>query len=147
MNLRTTEERIRTSNIGEANKQLIFEYENYCFAEGLKIARVLKHLYELKILAELFGKEFNKASKQDVMKVVGEIERMDRSESTKRDYKILIRKFFRWMGRDDAIAWMKIPSRNDCRKLPEDMLSEEEIKKMIDACEHPQGQGAGSLSL
>ena len=88
MNLRTTEERIRTSNIIEANKQLIFEYESCCFAEGLKIARVLKHLYELKMLAELFGKEFNKASKQDVMKLVGDIERMDRSESTKRDYKI-----------------------------------------------------------
>jgi integrase len=72
------------------------------------------------------------------MKVVGDIERMDRSESTKRDYKILIRKFFRWMDKDDVIAWMKIPSRNDCRKLPEDMLSEEEIKKMIDACEHPR---------
>jgi integrase len=138
MNLRTTEERIRSSNISEANKQLIFEYESCCFAEGLKIARVLKHLYELKMLAELFGKEFNKASKQDVMKVVGDIERMDRSESTKRDYKILIRKFFRWMDKDDVIAWMKIPSRNDCRKLPEDMLSEEEIKKMIDACEHPR---------
>ena len=67
MNLRTTEERITNSNICEANKQQIFEYENCCFAEGIKIARILKHLYELKILAELFGKEFNLASKQDVM--------------------------------------------------------------------------------
>jgi integrase len=138
MNLRTTEERITNSNICEANKQQIFEYENYCFSDGLKIARVLKHLYELKTLAELFGKEFNLASKQDVMRVVGFIERMDRAESTKRDYKILIRKFFRWMNKDDAIAWMKIPTRNDTRKLPEDMLSEEEIEKMINACEHPR---------
>jgi integrase/recombinase XerD len=63
---------------------------------------------------------------------------MDRAESTKRDYKILIRKFFRWMNKDDVIAWMKIPTRNDTRKLPEDMLSEEEIEKMINACEHPR---------
>ena len=66
----------------------------------------MKHLYELKILAELFGKEFNMASKQDVMRVVGFIERMDRAESTKRDYKILIRKFFRWMDKDDVISWI-----------------------------------------
>jgi len=33
---------------------------------------------------------------------------------------------------------MKIPTRNDTRKLPEDMLSEEEIEKMINACEHPR---------
>ena len=67
MNLRTTEERIRSSKIIEANKQLIFEYESCCFAEGLKIARVLEHLYELKMLAELFGKELNsdKKAKKD----------------------------------------------------------------------------------
>ncbi len=138
LNLGTTEKRIKNSTICEANKQQIFEYENCCFSEGIKIARVLKHLYELKILAELFGKEFNLASKQDVMRVVGLIERMDRAESTKRDYKILIRKFFRWMNKDDVIAWMKIPTRNDTKKLPEDMLSEEEIEKMINACEHPR---------
>ncbi|KCZ71398.1 site-specific recombinase XerD [Candidatus Methanoperedens nitroreducens] len=33
---------------------------------------------------------------------------------------------------------MKISSRKDSRKLPEDMLSEEEIEKMISACEHPR---------
>ena len=38
----------------------------------------------------MFEKEFSKASKQDVMKLVGAVERMDRSEATKRDYKILI---------------------------------------------------------
>jgi len=138
LNLGTTEERIKNSNICEENKQLIFEYENCCFAEGIKIARVLKHLYELKILAGLFGKDFKTASKQDVMRTVGLIERMDLAESTKRDYKILIRKFFRWMKKEDAIEWMKVPTRNDTRKLPEDMLSEEEIEKMINACEHPR---------
>ncbi|NJD52503.1 MAG: hypothetical protein FIB07_06490 [Candidatus Methanoperedens sp.] len=86
-NLRTTEERVRSSNTSEANKQVIFEYESYCFAEDLKVVRVIKHLMELKVLAEVFGKDFSKASKQDVIKLVGAIERMDRSEATKRDYK------------------------------------------------------------
>jgi hypothetical protein len=45
--LKATEERIRNSNITEANKQFIFTFESNCFAEGLKIARVLKHLIEL----------------------------------------------------------------------------------------------------
>jgi integrase/recombinase XerD len=137
-NLRTTEERVRSSTTSEANKQVIFEYESYCFAEGLKVVRVIKHLMELKILAEMFGKEFSKASKQDVMKLVGTIERMDRSEATKHDYKMLIRKFFRWLEKDDIVAWIKITSRRDSRKLPEDLLSEEEIEKMINACEHPR---------
>ncbi len=72
------------------------------------------------------------------MTPVGRIERMDREERTKQDYKSLIRKFFRWLGREDIVDWIKIPMRKDSRKLPEDMLSQEEIEKMINACEHPR---------
>ncbi len=105
--LKATEERIRNSSINEANKQLIFEFENYCFAEGLKIARVLKHLIELKVLADMVGKDFKSISKQDVMSLVGRIERMDRVDRTKQDYKILIRKLFRWLGKNDVVDWIK----------------------------------------
>jgi hypothetical protein len=63
LNLGTTEERIKNSTICEANKQQIFEYENCCFAEGIKIARVLKHLYELKKLADLLDAVSTKCGK------------------------------------------------------------------------------------
>ena len=43
------------------------------------------------------------------MNLVGRIERMDRAERTKQDYKNLIRKFFRWLGREDIVDWIKIP--------------------------------------
>ncbi|MCZ7395312.1 MAG: hypothetical protein ABOK23_12225 [Candidatus Methanoperedens sp.] len=98
-NLKATEERIRNSSISEANKQHIFDFESYCFAEGLKIARVLKHLIELEVLAEMIGQDFKSISKQDMMMLVGCIERMEREERTKQDYKSLIRKFFRWLER------------------------------------------------
>jgi integrase len=62
----------------------------------------------------------------------------ERSFSTKQDYKILIRKFFRWLGKEDMVNWIKISYRSNSRKLPEDLLSEEEIEKMINACEHPR---------
>ena len=34
--LKSAEERIKSSGISEANKQLIFEFESNCFAEGLR---------------------------------------------------------------------------------------------------------------
>jgi len=37
--MKSTEERIKSLGISEANKQLIFEFESYCFAEGLRISR------------------------------------------------------------------------------------------------------------
>jgi integrase len=135
--LKATEERIRDSNISKANKELIFEFESSCFAEGLSIARILKHLTELKLLADMAGDDFKNINRQSMMKLVEHVERMKRAEITKQDYKKLIRKFFKWMDRGDLVDWIKI-SRKDSRKLPEDMLSEEEIEKMINACEHPR---------
>src|SRR4030067_3262995 len=135
--LKATEERIRASNISRSNKQHIFEFESYCFAEGLSTARVLKHLTELKLLADMAGNDFQNMTRQEMMKLVEHIERMKRAERTKQDYKKLIRKFFKWMDKGDLVDWIKI-SRKGSRKLPEDMLSEEEIEKMINACEHPR---------
>ncbi len=136
--LKVTEERIKSSCISETNKQLIFEFESYCFAQGLKTSRVLKHLTELKVWTEMLGKDFKDATKADVMKLVECIERSDRAARTKQDYKILIRKFFRWLEKDEVVDWMKIGMKMDSKKLPEDLLSEEEVEKMINACEHPR---------
>jgi len=95
--LKATEERIRDSNISISNKQLIFEFESCCFAEGLSIARILKHLTELKLLADMAGNDFKNIDRQSMMNLVGHIERMKRAERTKQDYKKLIRKFFKWI--------------------------------------------------
>ena len=105
--LKSAEERIKSSGISEANKQLIFEFESNCFAEGLRISRTL-HLTELKVFTEMFGKELKDASKLDILKMIERIERMDRSDRTKDDYKILIRKFFKWLGKSDIVDWMKM---------------------------------------
>ncbi len=136
MDLRSTEERIKRSGISESNKQLIFEFESYCYAQGMKTARVLKHLTELKVWTEMLGKDFKDATKTDVMKLVERIERTERAARTKEDYKVLIRKFFRWLEKNEVVDWMKISMKKDSRKLPEDMLSEDDIEKMINACEH-----------
>jgi len=65
-NLKAAEERIRNSSICEANKQYIFELESFCFSDGIRIARVLKHLTELKVLAEMAGQDFKSMHKQDM---------------------------------------------------------------------------------
>jgi hypothetical protein len=77
----------------------------------------LKHLTELKVLAEMAGQDFKSMPKQDMMTLVGRIERMDREETTKQDYKSLIRKFFRWLGREDIVDWTKIQVRKDANTI------------------------------
>jgi integrase len=134
-----TEESIKRC-IPKPNQDFILDYESHCFTEGLKIAGILKQLIELKIVAEMLGKDFREASKRDIAKLVERVERLDRSDRTKGEYKFLIRRFYRWLSEDELVEWIKIPSRKDSRKLPEDILSEEEIEKMINACEHPSNR-------
>lgn len=93
-------------------------------------------MVELKIIAEMPDKDFKEADKLDITRLVERIERMDSSDRTKREYKGVLRRFYRWPGRDELVDGMKIPTRKDSRKLPEDLLSE--IENMINICEHPR---------
>ena len=106
--LKSTEDRIRRC-IPKPNQDLILDYESHCFAQSLKIAGILKQLIELKIIAEMLNKDFREASMQDITRLVERIERMDSSGRTKREYKSVVRRFYRWLGRGDLIDWIKIP--------------------------------------
>jgi integrase/recombinase XerD len=136
-NLRATEERIKRC-IPKPNQDLILDYESHCFIQGLKIAGIMKQVMQLKVIAEMLNKDFREASKQDIAKLIERIERMDRSYRTRREYKGLTKRFYKWLGKSDLVDWIKAPSRADPRKLPEDLLSEDEIENMINACEHPR---------
>jgi integrase/recombinase XerD len=64
----------------------------------------------------------------------------NRSEWTKYDYLVIIKRFFRWInkGKDpEYTEWIKPRVKNDY-KLPEEMLTEAEIKQMIEAAVHPR---------
>ncbi len=50
---------------------------------------------------------------------------------TKYGYKKSIKKFFRWLGREELISWLRCKEIKN-RKLPEEILTEEDIRKMID---------------
>jgi hypothetical protein len=49
-------EKIRKSDISEKNKEVIDRFKDECFAEGLSIARIIRHLYNLRRLAEWLKK-------------------------------------------------------------------------------------------
>nr|WP_255334420.1 tyrosine-type recombinase/integrase [Methanosarcina sp. KYL-1] len=139
--LRNLESRIKDATYSEANKKSILDFENYLFAEGIKTIRVLKYLMQLNTLAEMFqeinGKNFSEMDRLDIQAVVARIERSDLAEWTKRDYKVTIRRFFSWLqGENNAAAWVKTTVKMNARKLPDNLLTEEEIKRMIEAADH-----------
>ena len=62
---------------------------------------------------------FEEATKDDIVELIAKIERRNYAEWTKHDYKVILRKFYKWLrGTDDyppEVRWIKvkysIPSR------------------------------------
>jgi len=125
---------LRQSNISKRNKQLIEKFCNDCISQGITAGRVQKYAFILRKIAEWLGKDFDKATEEDLKKIVAIINTSPFTNWTKYDYKRSIKKFFRWLGKEHLISWLKC---NDVKnkKLPEEILREEDIKKMIDAAQ------------
>lgn len=74
----------------EENRQLILDFSDKCFADGLSKGRLRKLLYVVRYLSAFMGKPFKTASKKDVQNVVAQIEKNDKySDWTKYDFKVI----------------------------------------------------------
>ena len=84
-------ELITTSkNIVEENKRILIEYYHNCIAEGITLARIDKCLFHLYRIACMLGKPFIECNREDIVRVIENIERKNYSEWTKHDFKKLI---------------------------------------------------------
>jgi len=139
----TAVKNLKKKNIPKSNKELILKFADNCFSESLSTGRIVKYIYNLATLSEMLGKKFEDADKEDIKRIVAEIEKRNYSPWTKRDYKTCIKKFYRWLrgldeGDPEETKWIKTSIKVNHRKLPEDMLTEEDIKKLINAAKHPR---------
>jgi len=63
--------------LSERNVELIKRFERVLFSSGIGSARVAHYLNTLRKLAEMLGKDFDSATKQDIEDLVYRIERGD----------------------------------------------------------------------
>ncbi|MBU0466928.1 MAG: tyrosine-type recombinase/integrase [Nanoarchaeota archaeon] len=140
--LKRVVERIEKSKIQTENKSKIFEFKDYLLSEGIGYARITKYLQQLIKVDERLNKKFVEANEQDIRKVVSKINQSNYSESTKRDYRLVLRKFYRFLRGckkkgiyPPEVEWISLTMANNHKKLPEELLTESEIKSIIKHCE------------
>jgi site-specific recombinase XerD len=128
--------------ISEKNKKAMFDFHNYAIAQGLTLSRVLRYLYDVRNLAHYLKKDFDQTTREDIEKVLTELEKSDYAEYTKHGFRIVIRKFYKWLrGTEDLppeVKWYKIKQPKDRVKLPETLLTEKDIASLIDAANNPR---------
>ena len=126
--------------ISERNKELILKFKDDCMLE-LSTGRTIRYVQNLMRIAHWLGKDFESATKDDIKSIVAKVNNENYSEWTKQFYKVTLRKFYSWLRSKEApeeTAWIKTTVKKNKKKLPEDMLTEGEIEKLINAAEHPR---------
>jgi len=138
--------RIKTNKkISETNKKTILNFYNRLLADNLSKARVIYYLNRLSMIATWIRKDFNKAVKKDIEEVMRKINQMDYTEWTKKDYRVTLKKFYKWLKccnekgmYPPEVSWINTHISIDKQDLPNNLPNEEDAKKMIEAAEHPR---------
>ena len=131
--------RIKTDpDIVPQNKKAVVDLTAFLQAKGSDPKTVAKHLYcfEKFLHALDKGVNINKATKQDIEKAMARINTLKQSEWTKSNIKVVLKAWFRHVLGDDyfypkQVAWIKASVKMQSKLLPEDILTEDEILRML----------------
>ncbi|HDQ59938.1 MAG TPA: hypothetical protein ENN30_01975 [Candidatus Woesearchaeota archaeon] len=131
-----------SDRLSEKNKRFIYDFHTNCFMERLSIAQTHRYVTLLVQLADVLVKDFDKADKNDIIRVVQEIDSRDYTEWTKEFYRVALKKFYTWLrGAKETpseVEWLKCYTKNGKHKLPEELLTVDEIKSMIEITTRPR---------
>jgi integrase/recombinase XerD len=137
--LASAEKRIRGLEEKD-NPELILKFLEKLFAEGISRPRVVKYADHLKKMSERMGKSFLEVDDEDITHFLSSLEKSDFSEYTKKDYRVVLRRFFRYLGKDDLVKDVSIALKRSRTKLPDEILTKSEIKRLIEAADHPRNK-------
>ena len=146
--------------IEEPNRTYALKYKDYLELNNRKQRTIERRLHELRQDLLFLEKDAKKATKEDIEEVVRAINRAKRRDAngnstgqdialiTKGKLKLTLKSFFKWLYNSDTypdiVKWVKIDNEVP-NKLPEDLLSEEEVKMLIENCRNQRDKTMISL--
>lgn len=144
-NLDAAIRRVKNSDLDDDNKKLILDFDRFLLlVERLSVPRRLRIMGTISRLATLyFHGDLRKVTGEDIKDCVVHIESKPYSAWTKAGYKVVIRKFFKWVAYGDAAAqtkevpeivrWIKVHVRNKDRRRVQasDILTEDEVHRLF----------------
>ena len=143
--LSTYLKRIESSAIlCSANKQTIMDYYRNMVSMGLSRPTLIKQLQVMNSLGErIKEKNFAELTKQDIEEIVFWVRKEKVSPWTISKYLISIKRFYKWLkGNNEEyppeVKWFQTGVKGNQLKLPENLLTQEEVKKLINACQNPR---------
>ncbi|MEM2138110.1 MAG: site-specific integrase [Candidatus Anstonellaceae archaeon] len=132
----------KEKRVCERNRELLLKFSQERLARGVSRLRTVKCLYVLRYMAVWHKVSFEEATKESLTNLVNEIDCKPLSNASKHDFKAILKVFFKWLkGNDEEyppeIKWLK-PRMKQKYKLPEELLTEEEVLRLAKAADHPR---------
>jgi integrase len=124
-------------NIPRGDKDLIYDFENQMFADGLGISRIAKYLASLKALYKLTSWSVLRITNKEIVELLACIERSDWKQWTKHDYKLALRKYLVFCKHEEIAKLIRLPKVTN-GKLPEELITPEHIEELLESarCTH-----------
>jgi len=147
----TAKNRVLKAQMPEKSKELILAMNEDLVLKGLSKPRQMKYLEVLKVVGTKLDKPLDLAEEADLKKIVSEIQQSNFSPWTKQTYKVIIRRFYKWLHQTEdypaIVRWINIRMNRSETKLPSegDLLNEEDIKKLLKVAEHPRDKAFVSV--
>jgi site-specific recombinase XerD len=102
--------------------------------------RVLKYANHLKTMSEKMKKSFLAVNEDDITAFLSELEQSDYAPHTKRDYRIVLKRLFKFLEKGELVKDVKTTLKQNKKKLPDEILTKDEVRKMIEAAKHPRNK-------
>jgi integrase/recombinase XerD len=127
--------------LSPGDKKLILKFvKERSAVANLSDNTILKLVYLMKCMTKLHGKGWNKfKGRKDVVELITKINEEDISIKTKENLRQTFKQFYRWFRKNPhppEIEDVKVSANNHDRKLPENMLEEADIMKMVNSEKH-----------
>jgi len=112
------------------DQKSVENFLNQLFVEGLSPARLSKYVYSLVVLKRMIQVNFIDAEEEDIKQLVASIGNCDRSHWTKHSYRVILKRYLRYLGKEPE--WLKAGHAKRTDVSPEEILSEEDVKQIAE---------------
>lgn len=133
------------------NRLIILRFIDFLESQGLSLPRRIRYLQNLTKLASVLLVDFEKATRDDVEKVMLQQARLALSEDTKGLFKVMTKRFYRWL-KDPSdeeyppeVRWIKTTVKNNHNLLREALLTEDEVSSLVKAAEWSRDKALVSM--
>jgi len=148
-------ERLKKADTSRHNKQLIERFIMACRRDNLAKSTITNYLNQLtRLTARLkeigFSKDLDELDQTVFDKLLLYLEDVKHlSKGEIRNYKKVIKKFFRWLGDGEVPKWVRNLKLDSIENVvqPSDLLTDEEVDKLLKACRHPRNKAFIAVML